>query len=364
MKYNTLIIFALLSLCSCKDEPESCCDVSPVESPYFPPQTGTWETTLPSSLGWNQDSIDALYADLEANDSRAFIVLVNGKIVLEKYWGKDILNTSNFDATKNWYWASAAKTLTSFAIGKAQEDGKLELTDKTSKYLGTPWTSLTQGEEDKITVWHQLTMTTGLDDGTGNADSWKPEDLVYKADAGTRWAYHNAPYTLLDQVVENAVGQDFESYFNANLRDKIGMDGAWIWSGNNHLYLSTARSAARYGTLMLNNGIWDGARLLNKNYVDAMTTPSQDLNKGYGYLWWLNGSTSFKIPQSQFDIPGSITPNAPADMYAAMGKNGQYVCVVPSQKMVIIRMGNSPEAALVPFLYLNDIWRMMNGVMP
>jgi CubicO group peptidase (beta-lactamase class C family) len=366
MKNISLVLAVLFFITSCKEKDTKEDPINPnpqPTAPYFPPVSGTWLTTSVDSLGWNADSIIAMYADLEKNGSRAFIVLQNGKIVLEKYWGKDILKVNNFDATKNWYWASAAKTLTSFAVGKAQEQGKLELTDKTSKYLGEGWTSLTKAQEDKITVWHQLTMTSGLDDGTGNADGFKPSDLKYKADAGKRWAYHNAPYTLLDQVVENAVGQDFEPYFYSILRDKIGMDGFWTWSGDNHLYLSTARSAARFGHLILNNGVWDGIQMLNKSYVEAMTTRSQEINQAYGYLWWLNGTSSYHIPQSQFEFPGSMTPNAPGDMVAAMGKNGQYVCVVPSKNIVVIRMGDSPDAALVPFLYLNDIWGMLNGVM-
>ena len=362
MKYPSILIFALLILTSsCRDEKENCCDTINQASPYFPPNSKNWETTSPSSLGWNTDSIQTLYDNLELNGTRAYIVLINGKIVLEKYWGKNIFNNSTFDTSTNWYWASAAKTLTCFAVGKAEEDGKLSLAHKTSDYLGLGWTSLSSEQEDKITIRHQLTMTSGLDDATGNADSWQPQDLIYKTEAGTRWAYHNAPYTLLDQVVENAVGQDFEPYFNTILRDKIGMDGSWIWSGDNHLYLSTARAAARFGNLILNNGVWDGTRILNKAYVDVMTSKSQEINQAYGYLWWLNNASSYRIPQSQIEFPGSLTPNAPSDMYSALGKNGQYVCVVPSKKMVLIRMGDNPDAALVPFLYLNDIWKMMNG---
>ena len=357
-----LFIIALL-FSSCKDDDaEITTTPEETKSSYFPPKIGTWETTSPQSLNWNADSITSLYDNLETNGTRAFIVLKDGKIVLENYWGKDLLAVNDFDKSKNWYWASAAKTLTAFTVGKAQEQGKLELTDKSSKYLGENWTSLTKEQEDKITVWHQLTMTTGLDDGTGNADGWEPEDLIYKADAGTRWAYHNAPYTLLDHVIEEAVNQDFEPYFNGILRDKIGMDGFWTWSGDNHLYFSTARSAARYGNLMLNNGVWDGERLLNKEYVDAMTTKSQDINLAYGYLWWLNGSSSFRLPQSQIEFPGMILTDAPSDVYSAMGKNGQYISVSPSEGLVVIRMGDSPDQSLVPLLYLNDIWKMLGSI--
>jgi len=91
MKHLHLYVFALLILISsCRDEKENCCDTINQESPYFPPKSTNWETTSPSSLGWNTDSIQTLYDNLELNGTRAYIVLVNGKIVLEKYWGKNL----------------------------------------------------------------------------------------------------------------------------------------------------------------------------------------------------------------------------------------------------------------------------------
>ena len=125
-------------------------------------------------------------------------------------------------------------------------------------------------------------MTTGLDDGVANSDATKPSDLVYLADAGSRWAYHNAPYTLLDTVVESAVNQKFETYFNLKLREEIGMDGQWIWTGNNHVYYSTARSMARFGILIQNQGLWNDTRLIDSTYLLQSATKSQDLNHAYG----------------------------------------------------------------------------------
>jgi CubicO group peptidase (beta-lactamase class C family) len=364
MKKIILLVGMLTFLFACKDDNTPVASESPktVDSTsiYFPPLAGYWESTSSSSLGWNTDSITSLYKNLQANDTRAFIVLKNGKIVLEEYWGKTLLGNTDFDADKIWYWASAAKTLTGFTVGKAEEDGLLNLSDKTSKYLGENWTSLTKEQQDKITVWHQLTMTSGLDDV--RADDTSASSLVYKADAGTRWAYHNAPYTLLERVVENATGQDYNTYFNTVLQNEIGMTGYWQWSEELHLYLSNARSAARFGILMQNNGVWDGTRLLNKEFTDASITTSQQINKAYGYLWWLNGSESYHVPQSQIEFPGMFLPYAPADVYSAMGKNGQYVSISPSNGLVIIRMGDTPDQSLVPLLYLNDIWKMMMGV--
>ena len=132
MRTAVVLLIALL-LVQCKDQ-EICCDLPPVDPipHYFPPKTGDWATMNPDSLQWNTNAINDLYTLLEDNNSRAFLVLQNGKIVLEKYWGKDILNINNFDATKAWYWASAGKTLTGFMVGKAQQEGYLSINDQTN----------------------------------------------------------------------------------------------------------------------------------------------------------------------------------------------------------------------------------------
>ncbi len=291
------------------------------------------------------------------------MVLHDGKIVLEKYFGANITKTGKFDQNSPWYWASAGKTLTGFVVGKAQEEKFLSIDQKTSAYLGAGWTSLPPAKENLITVRHQLTMTTGLDDGVANSDNTRPSSLVYKADAGTRWAYHNAPYTLLQSVVSKAVGQDFDAYFNVKLKNRIGMDGQWRWMDDNHVYYSTARSMARFGLLMLNQGTWEGQPILNDpQFYTASVTTSQNMNNAYGYLWWLNGKSSLMVPTSQTVFPLTIAPNAPADMIAAMGKNGQLLNIVPSKKLVIMRMGDSPDLSSVPFSYQNEIWKRLSLV--
>jgi CubicO group peptidase (beta-lactamase class C family) len=205
-------------------------------------------------------------------------------------------------------------------------------------------------------------MTTGLDDGVPNPDVTSPNNLQYLADAGERWAYHNAPYTLLDTVIESAVNLSFETYFNAKLRNPIGMDGQWLWVGDNHVYFSTARSMARFGLLIQNGGIWQTTRMIDSAYLQQATTRSQDINHAYGYLWWLNTSNQFMLPGTQIKFPGNYAPNAPVDMYAALGKNGQFLCIVPSLDLVLVRMGENPDNSLVPVLFLDDIWEQLNKI--
>src|SRR5512133_2599330 len=205
MKRTFLLAVLISALLSCSREtPEE-----PVI--YFPPSgTTEWEALTPEELGWNTAGLNDLYGFLESTGTRAFLVLKDGKIVIEQYFG-DQLTGQPFTSLNYWYWASAGKTLTSMLVGIAQQEGYIDITDKTSDYLGTGWSSLTSAQEDKITVRHQLTMTTGLDDGVPDNHCFEPSCLVYSAEAGMRWAYHNAPYTLLDEVISTATAMSFEN---------------------------------------------------------------------------------------------------------------------------------------------------------
>ncbi len=327
------------------------------QSLYFPPNTGnTWATISPTSLDYCQSKIDSLYDFLEAQNTKAFILLKDGKIVLEKYFGSHTQNSP-------WQWASAGKTITAFITGIAQQEGYLSISDTTSAYLGQGWTSCTSTQEDRITIRHQLTMTSGLDDGVSDHYCTLDTCLIYKADAGKRWAYHNAPYTLLDDVIVSATGQTLNSYVTQKLKNPTGMTGAFIPVGSNNVFFSTARSMARFGLLILNKGNWNGNQIMTDDtFFNQMVNTSQTLNHAYGYLWWLNGKQSYMVPGLQIVIPGTLFPQAPADMISALGKGGQFLNIVPSQNLVWLRMGDEPDNTLVPFLLNNDIWSYVNDL--
>ena len=218
---------------------------------YYPPLQagGQWETISVEGLGWDAELATSLVSYLEAEGTQAFIILKDGKIVMESYFG-------DFTESSLWYWASAGKTLTAFTVGIAQAEGKLKLEDSTADYLGEGWTTAPPEKEQKIRIADQLRMTTGLDENI--FECTLPNCLQFKADSGSRWAYHNGPYTLLQNVVAEAVSEEFSPYFNRVLRDRIGMDGFWLAQGEgNNIYYSSARSMARFGLLVLSKGVWD-----------------------------------------------------------------------------------------------------------
>ena len=327
------------------------------QSLYFPPTSGgNWDTISPESLGWCRDKITPLYNYLGSRNTKAFIVLKNGKIVMEKYFG-------TFSKDSLWYWASAGKTLTSFVVGVAQQEGYLSINNVSSLYLKKGWSECPPAKEDLITVRNHLTMTTGLNDGVPDNHCTLDTCLNYLTDAGKRWAYHNGPYTLLDKVIEGATGQNLNLYLASKLRTPIGMNGGFIKLGYDNVFISNARSMARFGLLMLNKGIWDGVPIMKDTaYFSQMIQPSQTLNNAYGYLWWLNGKKNYMVPGTQFVFPGYLNAHAPEDMYAALGKNAQLLNIVPSENLVFIRMGNSPNNLEVPFLLNDSIWMKLNDV--
>ena len=302
---------------------------------YFPPLTGdAWETVLPETLGWNSDSLASLHDYLSSKNTKSFIILKDGKIVVEWYFG-------DFGSKKLWYWASAGKSLTAFLIGQAQEEGLLDIDAKTSTFLGQGWTALPPEKEDLITIRHQLTMTSGLDDDLAINACTLDSCLRYIENAGKRWAYHNAPYTLLLDVIENASGERKNNFTQSHVLNRIGMNGFWIKLGHLQLFSSNTRSMARYGLLIQNHGVWSSDTLLHDaGYFQAMTNTSQSINPSYGYLWWLNGKGRYMLPQSQTVFNTNLIPNAPKDVIAALGKNDQKLYISDSLGLVVVRLGD------------------------
>lgn len=351
---NFILAVFLITGFSChKNEKEV--QLTPPGSMYFPPNNSTqWETQSLTALGWNPNAIQPLKDYLVATHAKSFMILVNGRIVMEEYM-------NGHSAATSWEWNSAGKTLVSSSMGIAEQEGLLGINDSVSKYLGMGWTSETPNKEKLITLRHLLTMTSGLND---SKEFVSVANLTYLADAGTRWSYHNVFQKLMD-VISIAGSQDFDSFFTDRIKNKIGMDGYWNHGLIYTIYHSTTRSMARFGLLALNKGKWNDEQIINEDYFNDAISTSQNLNPSYGYLWWLNGKSSYRVPGSQTVFQGSMIANAPSGMYSAMGANDQRIYVIPSKKMVVVRMGDpsdpqNPSFALSGFD--QALWEKINNL--
>lgn len=320
---------------------------------YFPPSSGGWDTIAPSNLNWCQTKIDSLYTFLDAEQTKSFIVLKDGKIVLEAYF-------NGHDGMTDWIWYSAGKTMRATLIGIAQAEGHLNTTDKTSLHLGSGWSSMPQVQEDSITIWHHVTMTTGLNEQyfSCTADSC----LTYKYPAGSRWYYHNAAYNLTKNILEAATNTNHNVYTQQKIKTPIGMNsGIWLPAGDNDFFFSTARDMARFGILIANKGVWNGTTVLSDtNYYSQMVNTSQSLNPSYGYLWWLNGKGSIVPPGDSLSYPVDLAPDAPSDVILAAGAQGQYISISKSTGLIMIRQGQSGNPSLIGNDLHNDIWKHLN----
>ena len=274
---NLLVIVCLCVSCSSETTQPT---PTPPESMYFPPMTGDiWEIKSIADLGWKQTAVQPLLDYLQLKNSKSFMILVNGRIVMENYF-------NGHTSTTLWKWNSAGKTLTSTVTGIAEQEGFINTNNKVSDYIGTEWTSAPLAKENLITCKNLLRMNSGLDDTLG--DDVSPSNLQYIADAGNRWAYHNV-YVKLQDVVEQATGQSWNNFFNTKLRDKIGMSPSGVWytgTGVNlglKIYFSNTRSMARFGLLALNNGKCNGTQIVNLAFLNQATSTSQNINLSYGY---------------------------------------------------------------------------------
>jgi CubicO group peptidase (beta-lactamase class C family) len=351
MKNQLLAALLFLLFISCKknNDTNNAGNTNLPAGNYFPPvNSDAWETVNPSELGWDVTKLNEAVNYAGSKNTYGFIILHKGRIVTENYW-------NGWNRDTKYYIASAGKSITAFLIGLAQQDGLLGINDKTSKYLGNGWTSCPQAKEDLITIRHQLTMTTGLDETVPDDNCIDAACLQYKADAGTQWFYYNAPYRLLQDVIAAASGTTIHNYTKVKLADKIGMKNyTWL---NYILWLNT-RDMARFGLLALNKGNWNGTKIMtDDNYFNAMTNSSNTYNKAYGYLWWLNGKESFMAPTLYNVFPGSLAPSAPADMISALGKGDKKIYVVPSLQLVVIRHGeDTGENLLGPSSFDENLW--------
>lgn len=325
---------------------------------YFPPNTGAeWERIEPSALAWNSTRMEMLYQFLEQKNTKAFIILYKGRIVSERYFG-------SFTADSLWYWASAGKTATALLAGVAQQEGLLHIGEPVSKYLGEGWTLASAEQERKILIKHQLSMSTGLNDNVPDRDCTLPACLRFLSEPDSRWAYHNAPYTLLEKVIEQAAGTNYNQYFRQKISQPIGMNGVWLRVGFNNVYFSNTRSMARFGLLLLNRGQWKEQPVLtDEAYFNQMIKPSQPFNNSYGYLTWLNGQVSHMLPIVRPVFSGSLFPQAPPDMYAALGRDDQKIYVVPSLDLVVVRLGNpAGNIQLAVSSFDNELWGILRPI--
>lgn len=299
-----------------------------------------------------------------AQASTGVLVMRRGAVEAERYapgWAPD----------RPREVASVAKSIVAVLIAMAIEDGTIASLDQAAADFIPLWRD---GPRAAITLRHLMSMTSGLDD-TGLAlrgvtgDQFAINAAAPLRDApGARWAYNTAAYHLLFHVLERATGQSIEAFARTRLFGPLGMnDTRWITSAgvgdqgpvtNYYSATSTARDLARFGELILGDGISNGRRIVGEGILKTLLIPSQPLNPSYGLLWWSNaqpGADAFGRGESlRF-------PSAPPDTVAALGAGGQLLLIVPSRALIVVRQGDPPGAATLADDLLAGSLRALDG---
>ncbi|MFN1835832.1 serine hydrolase [Balneola sp. MJW-20] len=315
---------------------------------YFPPVSGDeWETITLQEAGFNDNSESLQSVDdyMNSSNGRALIVLKDGKIVLEKYY-------NGFSATDTMRWYNAGTPLVNIIAGQLENEGVIKLDTSSQAYLGEGYSSMTPEQEAAIKMADHLKMTSGLAPVSVDEGSIAKADLQFGTEPGTSWTLNSADINLFKQAMENASGLTLNELTDTYVEAGTGIQGTWKKNNTNDnvFYYSTARNAARMGLLMLNQGNWaDVSLLMDNDYYAEIVSPSQDFNKSYGYLTWLNGQESYINPDDGTEVQGPLLPElgggfTVSDMFGSVGGRGQFFLVFPSENVVIIRLGEQTES--------------------
>ena len=273
--------------------------------------------------------------------TRAVVILQDGRIVAERY-------APGFTAETPLLGWSMAKTVTNALVGILVKDGRLSL----HQPLPIPeW----QGDGDprrQITLDHLLHMSSGLrfNESPSNPVSdvtvmllGRPEAGVYAAGKslvatpGTTWQYSSGTTNIISRVIRRVINDDaqYAAFPRVALFNRIGMthamleaDAGGTFVGSSFMY-ATARDWARLGMLYVQDGVWDGQRLLPEGWVAYTRAPAPaDSRRHYGAHVWLRVADEY-----------SGDAVLPADAFHAIGHAGQFVSMIPSARLVVVRLG-------------------------
>lgn len=321
-----------------------------------------------------------------ARNTSAFLVWKDGALQHEAYFGE-------FDAKAPIISKSMAKPVTALLVGRALIEGHIQSLDQPVADFITEWKG--DPEREKIKIRYLLDMRTGL---LPQGFSSKPEDILNRAylhprhdeiiindypmthEPGARYEYSNANAELVAPVIERATGKRYSEYVSEALLEPIGAMGGSVWvnreGGTAHsgcCMLLPAQSWLRMAMLVMNDGVWEGKRLLPDGYVDQMRTGTSQ-NPYYGMGLWLAGPYIERRGYAHPDVPyGKVEHSEPyldKDLFLFDGNSNQVVYMIPSQDMIILRTGGRPpqeaqwDNTVLPNLLIQDAVDVVGGTLP
>ncbi|MFC6489964.1 serine hydrolase domain-containing protein, partial [Nitratireductor sp. GCM10026969] len=298
---------------------------------------------------------------------RAIVILRDGRVIGERYG-------SGFDAARPLLGWSMTKAVNAAIVGTLVGAGRLGADDGG---LLPQWDGDSRSE---ITVAHLLGMESGLsfrEFYAGVADVTRmlylePDMAAFAAnqpllyEPGTDFAYSSGTSVILSRVWQNTFDSDaaalawpYRALFAPLEMDTavLETDVRGTFVGSSYMYAS-ARDWARFGQLLLQDGVWEDRRVLPEGWVEWMRTPTRASGGEYGRGVWMQGPR-VTTPMDRHQDDGF---DLPEDAYWLIGHDGQTVTVIPSRRLVVLRMGLTPTVlAYKPQVLVEAVVRVLDG---
>lgn len=310
---------------------------------YWP--TEAWQVRAPEELDYDPAVLQMAVDFASESATQALLLIQDGYIISENYF-------RGFDAETRHESFSMAKSFTSALIGIAIDEGLLPGVEAPICQYYDEWDCDDSSDGRRlITIEHAMTLSTGLMwmEEWGEGANLLQNDAIRMSSSpggplnyvlskpsaqepGTFFQYSTGDPALLSGVLQRATGMSALDYAREKILQPIGAQSVQ-WNsdpqGRTTTFAglqATAQDYARYGFLFLNRGAWDGAQRVPAAWVDLSTRPGRALEPWYGYLWHVN------LPE-RFESPG-----LPADGFTAQGVQGQFITVIPSERLVLVRL--------------------------
>lgn len=274
-------------------------------------------------------------------NTRAVVILYKGKIIAERY----APNINNFTPLLGW---SMTKSMINALTGIMIKKGKLDLRQNN---LFTEWSN---DNRKNITLDQLMRMSSGLkfqEDYSKVCDATNmlfrsydiskiPLNNNLETEPDSKWYYSSGTTNLISKLIRNTINDDTK-YLELPYKElfsKLGMSTAIVepdpsgtFIGSSFMYAS-ARDWAKFGQLYLQNGVWNGEKIFPDNWVKYTSTPTPKAEQGkYGAQFWLNAGNS----------EGVRWESLPRDIFYPSGFESQYVFIIPSKDLVIVRLGQT-----------------------
>lgn len=311
-------------------------------------RTWQWSHDLPENHGLSSDAVAQLHRDLDEVNVLAAVIVKDDYIVDEYY-------KPGYDENNLFILNSASKSITSALVGIAIEQGYIAGADTP---IGEYFPQLAQTD---ITIWHLLTHTSGIattDDVRW--DAWRTSanwlDYIFNlpivAEPGAEFSYSTGNTHMLAAILEQATGESLYDFAKENLFAPLGINTAQIdidpqgiGDGGNGIWLNVY-DMAKFGSLYLHNGVWQGRQIIPADWVQASTTLQYDRSTGsadYGYQWWVRTFGEARYPA-----------------YFAQGHAGQYIFVVPDLQLIIVFTSDYTGSSSIYWQFVNNIVNACN----